>query len=404
MEKKTLAGIALISLLLGAGPARPKLESPFVLASKAARQSLNGPFNYLLPQLELRRLRSSYLNPSMAGIYWQALATYASLADETDSAAFYWQRFLGHDANSRPTTDKVPVLPVAGPAILAQTRRHQVVLFNEEHTQPRGRWLVGSLLPALYQQGFRYLALEALDPTDSAGLRYRGYPVVGTGFYTNEPHFGNLIRTARQLGFRLVAYESEATDREQGQARNLLSATIASHPNARVLVLAGHAHISEAGAMGGLSMAQWLQKLSHIDPLTIDQTQAATGSPPSWQQLPDGAYLVAPTSLSNREITSDLYVFNHLRLTDAGNSFGHPSAHQVMLQVPLDSLQAGQPHQLLVYWFAEKQAHLDAEPVLVRCLRAGEVPNRIFLLPGHYIVVLRNSLGQRRWQRILQVF
>ena len=247
------------SLLIVARPAGPKLENPFTLASKTALQSPSSSVNYLLPQLELRRLRSADLKPSTAGMYWQAMVTYASLADETDSAAFYWQRFLGRSGNARRTTGKAPTLPVAGPAILAQTRRSQIVMFNEEHTQPRGRWLLGSLLPALYQQGFRYLALEALAPADSAGLRQRGYPVVGSGFYTNEPHFGNLIRTARRLGLRLVAYGSEATDREQGQARNLLAATIARHPTARVLVLAGHAHISETAVLGRSSMTQWVR-------------------------------------------------------------------------------------------------------------------------------------------------
>ncbi len=401
--KKILAGIALGSLLVGAGPTGPETENPFALAGKAARQSPTGSVNYLLPQLELRRLRSIYLTPATAGVYWQAMATYASLADETDSAAYYWQRFLGRSGTFPPQAGKTPTLPLAEPAILAQTRFRQVVMFNEEHTQPRGRWLVGSLLPALYRQGFRYLAIEALAPSDSAGLRRRGYPVVGSGFYTNEPHFGNLLRAARHLGFRLVAYESEITDREQGQARNLLAATIARQPDARVLVLAGHAHISETGALGGRSMAQWVRQLSHIDPLTIDQTQAATDGLRSWQRLPAGAYLTGPKNIANRCITSDLYVFNHLRLTNTGNGFGQPRARSVSLRVPADSLRVGQAHQLLVYWLAEMQAHADAEPVLVRCLGAGKATSRATLLPGRYAVVLRDARGQRRWQRVLQV-
>ena len=75
--KKILAGIALGSLLVGAGPTGPETENPFALAGKAARQSPTGSVNYLLPQLELRRLRSVYLTPATAGVYWQALATYA---------------------------------------------------------------------------------------------------------------------------------------------------------------------------------------------------------------------------------------------------------------------------------------------------------------------------------------
>ena len=401
--KKILVGIALGSLSVGAGPTGTETENPFALAGKAARQSPSSSVNYLLPQLELRRLRSVYLTPATAAAYWQALATYASLADETDSAAYYWQRFLGRSGVSTPQAGSVPALPRAEPAILAQTRLRQVVMFNEEHTQPRGRWLVASLLPALYRQGFRYLAIEALAPRDSAGLRRRGYPVAGSGFYTNEPHFGNLLRAARQIGFRLVAYESEMADREQGQARNLLAATIARQPDARVLVLAGHAHISEAGALGGRSMAQWVRQLAHIDPLTIDQTQAATDGLRSWQRLPAGAYLVGSKNIANRSITSDLYVFNHLRLTNTGNGFGQPIARAVSLRIPADSLRVGQAHQLLVYWLTEMQAHADAEPVLVCCLGPGKATSRTALLPGRYAVVVRDARGQRRWQRVLQV-
>ena len=110
------------------------------------------------------------------------------------------------------------------------------------------------------------------------------------------------------------------------------------------LVLAGHAHISETGALGGRSMAQWVRQLSHIDPLTTDQTQAATDGLQSWQRLPAGAYLAGPKNIANRSITSDLYVFNHLRLTNAGNGFGQPRARSVLLRVPADSLRVGQAH------------------------------------------------------------
>ena len=82
--KKILAVIVLGSALTGAGPTDSAAENPFAIAGKAARQSPGGSVNYLLPQLELRRLQPVYLTPATAGVYWQALATYAALADETD--------------------------------------------------------------------------------------------------------------------------------------------------------------------------------------------------------------------------------------------------------------------------------------------------------------------------------
>lgn len=397
--KLQLAGWLLGAALLGAAWVAPEPENPFVLASKAVRVGPVGAVNYLLPLLELRRQRPAYL-PASAGVYWQALATYAAMAGETDSAAYYWQQQPGYSPAPIPAAGPAAVPAAAVSAILAQTRQRQVVMFNEEHTQPRGRWLVGSLLPGLYQQGFRYLALEALDAADSAGLRQRGYPVATSGFYTNEPHFGNLIRRARQLGFHLVAYDAMSADREHDEARNLLAATLGPHPKARVVVLAGHGHINENST--AQSMATWVRKLAGVDPLTIEQTLAAQAGPASWQQLPPGAYLVPPASLLNRAFTCDLYVLNRLSLAETGNSFGDRAGHLATLAIPADSLRAG-PQVLLVYWQREKLAQPGAEPVAVHCLRPGESTLALHLLPGTYVAELRNAPGRRCWQHTFSV-
>ncbi|QKG51301.1 hypothetical protein [Hymenobacter sp. BRD67] len=368
------------------------------MSSKAVRVGPAGSVNYLLPLLELRRQRPTYLrNAADVGTYWQAMSTYAAMAGELDSIAYYWRQNNGY---TQPATVPVVVPPPAVATILAQTRHRQVVMFNEEHTQPRGRWLVGSLLPALYQQGFRYLALEALDAADSAGLRQRAYPVAASGFYTNEPHFGNLIRRAQQLGFHLVAYDALSADRERDEARNLLAATLGPHPGARVVVLAGHGHINENSTPQ--TMATWVRKLSGIDPLTIEQTQAALTDPPGWRALPPGVYLVPPASLPGRALTCDLYVLNRLRLAETGNGFGDPAAHATRLTLPADSLRAS-PQVLLVYWQREKQAQPGAEPVAVRCLHPNEATVRLALMPGTYLAELRDAPGRRYWQQTFSV-
>ncbi|MGI4833347.1 MAG: hypothetical protein ACRYFK_07780 [Janthinobacterium lividum] len=392
----------LIGCLLGAAGlasafGRGEPENPFNLAGAAARVGPAGAVNYLLPLLELRRQRSAYQSGPQAGYYWQALATYAAMGGELDSAAYYWRQAPGA---TEPAPLAAPVgAPVpAAAAILTQTWARQVVMFNEEHTQPRGRWLVGSLLPALYRQGFRYLALEALEAADSAGLRQRGYPVAASGFYTNEPHFGNLIRQARQLGFRLIAYDALSADRERDEARNLIAATLGPHPQARVVVLAGHGHINEASS--AQSMAAWVHKLTGIDPLTIEQTQAAQAGSGQWQHLSAGAYLVPAASIPARFLTCDLYVLNRLRLP-LGNSFGLPAARATRLALPADSLQP--PQVLLVYWQREKQAQPGAEPVAAHCLRPGETSVRLGLLPGAYVAELRDAPGHRCWQHTFSV-
>lgn len=379
----------------------PEPKNPFMVANKAAGVGPAGSVNYLLPLLELRRRRPAYLpgaaGASQGGTYWQAMATYAALAGELDSVAAYWHQEPGYAA-PLPTLAPTGALVAAEAAILAQTKQRQVVMFNEEHTQPRGRWLVGKLLPALYRQGFRYLALEALAAADSAGLRQRGYPVAASGFYTNEPHFGNLIRRARRLGFQVVAYDTFSADRERDEARNLLAATLGPRPQARVVVLAGHGHIDENTA--AQKMATWVRKLSGIDPLTIEQTQAAEGGPASWPLRP-GAYLVPAASLPGRALTCDLYVLNRLPLAETGNGFGDPAARPTTLPIPADSLRP--PQVLLVYWQREKQAQPGAVPVAVRCLRPGEAAVRLALLPGTYVAELRDAPGRRCWQKTFSI-
>ena len=396
--KLQLAGWLLGAGLLSAAWVAPEPENPFVLASQAARVGPAGSVNYLLPLLALRQQRRAYLpggaGASQGSTYWQAMATYAAMAGELDSIAGYWRQQPGYAAPA-PTPAPAEALAAAEAAILAQTRQRQVVLFNEEHTQPRGRWLVGKILPALYRQGFRYLALEALDAADTAGLRQRGYPVATSGFYTNEPHFGNLIRQARQLGFQVVAYDAMSDDRERDQARNLLAATLGQHPQARVVVLAGHGHIDENST--AQTMATWVRKLSGIDPLTIEQTQAAQGGPARWASLQPGAYLVPAASLPNRALTCDLYVLNKLELAGTGNGFANPAARPARLAIPADSLHP--PQVLLVYWQREKQAQPGAVPVAVHCLRPREASVSLPLQLGTYVAELRDAPGRRCWQK-----
>lgn len=390
-------------------PAGPEPENPYALAARAAGDGKSSPRNYLLPLVELRQRQPAYTGDTAqwerSGTYWQVLATYASLADETDSATTYWRRQPGYGLRPVGPGPALSTQPAAA-AILAQTKQRQVVMFNEKHTQPRGRWLVGRLLPTLYQQGFRYLALEALNTDDSTGVRQRGYPVASSGFYTNEPHYGNLIRHARQLGFRVVGYDALSSERERDQARNLLSVSVGADPKARVVVLAGHGHISEQGEGRNKPMAQWLHELSGIDPLTIEQTQLTTAPLPGLGQLPAGTYVVPQARaalLAGRAMNCDMFVYNHLNLAEAGNSFGQRAGRLTALAAPADSLRPGQPHVLLMYQQREWLAQANAEPVAVRCLPPGQATARLSLLPGTYVVALRDAPGRRCWQQVLQV-
>ena len=61
--------------------------------------------------------------------------------------------------------------------------------------------------------------------------------------------------------------------RANDRAQNLYERVFKNDPNARLVVNAGFAHIQKTGKyLGGTSMGEFFQKISGIDPLTIEQT------------------------------------------------------------------------------------------------------------------------------------
>jgi hypothetical protein len=160
--------------------------------------------------------------------------------------------------------------------LLGRADSTRLILFNENHFVPRHRALVNTLLPALRAKGFSYLALEGLGPGQDSVLNRPGsYPRVNSGFYLKEQHFAQLVRTARALGFWLVAHEDTAGtgDRETAQADNLYHKTFARDPGAKVVALVGISHLLESPTPEGKKwMAAVFKEKYRIDPLSVSQT------------------------------------------------------------------------------------------------------------------------------------
>jgi hypothetical protein len=159
---------------------------------------------------------------------------------------------------------------------LAADRR--IVLVNEAHHNAHTRLLILQLLPKLRALGFNYFAAEALGDSDPQ-LAKRGYPIGKSGSqYLKEPVYGEIVREALRLGFVVVPYDSTSIDpqlRDAEQARNLYDRVLRDHPQARLFVQAGYAHVDKArGRLGSAApMAMTLAKLSGVQPLSIDQTE-----------------------------------------------------------------------------------------------------------------------------------
>lgn len=157
---------------------------------------------------------------------------------------------------------------------LAQARK--AIFFNEAHSAPVTRTLTVELLAGLREQGFDTFAAETLYTTDH-DLGRRGYPTGSSGFYVAEPIYGEMVRAALRLGYRVIAYDAEnegiGEAREKAGAEALVEQTFKRDPKTRLVLNAGFGHIQKAGAqLGGKSMAEWFTAISGIEPLAVEQT------------------------------------------------------------------------------------------------------------------------------------
>ena len=147
---------------------------------------------------------------------------------------------------------------------------NRVIMMNEMHFNPISRAFVISWLKKCYQNGYRYLAAETLRASDSLLNQRRTVLLGETGWYSDEPVFGDLFRTALNMGYTLVPYEGDGfgVDREVNQAKNLVTNILEKDPEAKFLLLGGFGHIADRN--GWYSMGRYFKEQSGIDPFTIN--------------------------------------------------------------------------------------------------------------------------------------
>lgn len=219
--------------------------------------------------------------------YYDNFSQFLSFAGDYGMAAEYFSKGFDAvpDSVARNIEDEVNGLKniqyaPARTSILDNAREYHVIMINEDRSQPIHRAFTYSLLQDLYKQGYRYLAMEMLNNLANHCLDSLN---VFTGFYTNEPVAGELVRKALQIGYKLVSYEDTLayihsnSQRDSIQAANIYG-IIKKDPSARILVHAGDGHISEEKTGEYTPMGYWFKKISGIDPFTIEQTVLTPGS------------------------------------------------------------------------------------------------------------------------------
>lgn len=241
------------------------------------------PDNYA--RLRYANVRRSNADPQLRQVVDQILVTEWSMfgrIGEAD-AAFTVSEKRQPTAEPLPAADAWTAVPAAD-YIAGAVADKRILVVNEAHHRPQTRLLTLALLPKLRALGFDHFAVEALDPADT-GLDARGYPTEKSGFYIQEPLYGEIVREALRLGFAVHAYEPPDAglltpqDRETRQAQ-ALQAILQQDPHARLFVHAGYAHADHApGRLPGNArpMAAELARLTGVEPYTVDQTMLGSG-------------------------------------------------------------------------------------------------------------------------------
>lgn len=191
-----------------------------------------------------------------------------------------------------PTSERAPDVLNVIVDLAANTR---IVIVNEAHDRPHHREFTRRLAIRLAPLGYTNFAVEALDP-DTFTNDAVPYARTNFGTYINEPVFGSLVRTAKEMGLVLVAYDSGITDaeaalepvehvrlREERQASRLAEVIADLPESERILIHVGYSHAAEVPIRGfGGNQIEWmaarLKQRTGIDPLTIDQTDCLSDS------------------------------------------------------------------------------------------------------------------------------
>lgn len=232
---------------------------------------------------------------------WRAIQ-----ASPTDTSLQQMASFVGEEAialksAAQGPSDDPPLAAEATAqdavaAIVEAARDRRVVMLNEAHVASRHRHFLARLLRALRPLGFEILAAE-----DFLNSRSPGAPDVRTfkagtalnpafGYYLHDPVYGEAVREAADLGYRLAAYEQRQDQRRAGetgaagiarrepaQAENFIADVLTPNSNARVLVHCGYAHLRKTPDHRGLLwFAAQLREKAGVDPLCV--SQAYTGS------------------------------------------------------------------------------------------------------------------------------
>jgi hypothetical protein len=258
--------------------------------------------NYLYPVYQLLGDDQKFMKSFSIPTYYDLLSQCVSFTGDY-SAALAYQRLADTtnltDVDYRQIAKSIQQLKNiknvdAKRFISFIASNYKVIMLNEAYNKPLHRAFAYSLLDVLYNRGFRYLAMEMLNPMPDQELTKLTYK---TGHFPTEPVAGELIRQALDLGFKLVAYEDpqaekhSPTERDSIQAMNIAQ-ILKQDPSAKIFVYAGYGHIAKKSITPDfIPMGMAFKRITGLDPLSIDQTDMTEESNFSYGKAFYDAYL-----------------------------------------------------------------------------------------------------------------
>jgi hypothetical protein len=240
------------------------------------------------------------------------------------------------------TKPEIPVSFKPQPAlevIAREATKTRLVIYGEEHHLPQTRSLFEPLLRTLWSQGYHYLAAESF--TEEVMKPDFKYPENGTGYYTRDPVFASAVRVAKDLGYKLISYdtqergpEGDQSFRDRTQAENIKTRTLDIDPQAKVFIIGGRGHASEETAQDGWTpMASVLKRLTGINPLTLYAPAMSQRSTPD---LEEPLY----RTVTSRGLVKGPTIFVEAK---AGELLGSPGSFDAYIFWPRINVKDGRP-------------------------------------------------------------
>ena len=297
--------------------------------------------------------------------------------------------------------------------IVDQAEMNQVVIINEAHHNSFHRVFTKSLLQQLFDKGYKNFGLEALGngPFADTLLNTRKYPIMGTGHYTKDPQFGNLLRDALAIGYNLFPYENmdggSGKPREIAQAKNIQK-VMEARPDEKFLIHCGFAHVLEGTYTSWeKAMAGRLAEYTGINPLTINQISYSEKSDPKFNRpLLKAMDITSSSILLDKEQQPMRHeqgeAWADIAVLHPNTSYSNGRPNWLMAHAALDLSDVSMEFPVMVLAFKKGEDIHSAVPVDITEVESTEKSCHLALKKGTYIFVVTNGNESVQFEHVVK--